>query len=89
MLTFHLGYIPGAEALSVISKWVKRMKAKNPKMMYLLDRESLPSIGSVVFAEFPCVSRTWGFRKALRSTRRHTHLPIFTSPFYNHYAELV
>lgn len=33
------GYVPGAEALSVIAGWVKRMEAKNPMLVYLLDRE--------------------------------------------------
>ncbi|EJD08541.1 Ribokinase-like protein [Fomitiporia mediterranea MF3/22] len=31
------GYIPGAETLSVVAKLVKKLKARNPEIIYLLD----------------------------------------------------
>lgn len=33
------GYIPSAEALSVVTDRIRRMKADNPSLIYLLDRE--------------------------------------------------
>lgn len=33
------GYIPGAEALTVVAKQIEAMKAKNDELIYVLDRE--------------------------------------------------
>ena len=36
--TIYAGYIPGAEGLSAVADFVTKLKERNPKAIYLLDR---------------------------------------------------
>lgn len=40
LISYFLGYIPGAEALSAIHKLAEKLKHSKPNLIYLLDRTS-------------------------------------------------
>ena len=40
-LTHIQGYIPGGEALAAVTDLARKLRKNNPKLLYLLDRESL------------------------------------------------
>jgi pyridoxine kinase len=43
-----VGYIPGAESLSAVADIVRKLKSKNPNLIYLLDRAYLPIIQNFI-----------------------------------------
>jgi hypothetical protein len=47
------GYIPGAEALTVVAKQIKAMKAENSNLIYVLDRkpDSFPALITAVMGD--------------------------------------
>ena len=51
MLTIYTtreGYIPGAEALSAVADFATKLKERNPKAIYLLDRTCSYSVYDIV-----------------------------------------
>jgi pyridoxal/pyridoxine/pyridoxamine kinase len=39
MLSVDTGYVPGAEALSALADFAAHLKAKNPNLLFVLDRK--------------------------------------------------
>ena len=78
------GYIPGAEATAAVTALAKRLRERNPDLIYLLDRAFAVALGMHIGADSwsSRVGRLW---KALRLAGGHPDLPCCVASGDNHH----